>query len=59
MCGIAGIFAHGRAAAPVDEAELLRIRERMLKRGPDGAGMWLSPDIRRRFLSLAGEDDAG
>lgn len=46
MCGIAGIFAYGRAAAPVDEAELLRIRERMQKRGPDGAGLWLSPDRR-------------
>ena len=23
------------------------------------SGMWLSPDIRRRVLSLAGEDDAG
>jgi predicted nucleic acid-binding protein len=23
------------------------------------SGMWLSPDIRRRILSLAGEDDTG
>ena len=46
MCGIAGIFAHGDAAPLVDEAELLRIREHMAKRGPDGAGLWLSPDRR-------------
>ena len=26
---------------------------------PAPPGMWLSPDIRRRVLSLAGEDDAG
>jgi asparagine synthase (glutamine-hydrolysing) len=44
MCGINGVFAYGDAAAPVDEAELLRTRERMRKRGPDGAGLWISPD---------------
>jgi len=46
MCGIAGIFAYGDAAPPVDQAELLRIREAMVKRGPDGAGLWLSADRR-------------
>lgn len=49
MCGIAGIFAHGDAAPPVDEAELLRIREHMARRGPDGAGLWVSPDRRAGF----------
>src|SRR5919109_3056624 len=44
MCGIAGIFAYRNSAPPVDEAELLRIREAMVARGPDGAGLWLSPD---------------
>ena len=46
MCGIAGIFAYDRSAAPVDQEELLRIREAMVKRGPDGAGLWISPDRR-------------
>jgi asparagine synthase (glutamine-hydrolysing) len=46
MCGINGIFAYGEGAPPVDEAELLRTRERMIKRGPDGAGLWLSSDRR-------------
>lgn len=46
MCGINGIFAHGDAAPPADEAELLRVRERMARRGPDGAGHWISPDRR-------------
>ena len=46
MCGIASIFAYGAGAAPVDEAELLAIRDAMAARGPDGAGLWLSEDRR-------------
>jgi asparagine synthase (glutamine-hydrolysing) len=46
MCGIAGIFTYRDGAPPVDQAELLRIREAMIKRGPDGAGLWISPDRR-------------
>jgi asparagine synthase (glutamine-hydrolysing) len=46
MCGIAGIFSYGGSAPPVDREELLRIREAMIRRGPDGAGLWVSPDRR-------------
>ena len=46
MCGIAAIFAYRDNAPPVDREELLRIREAMVKRGPDGAGMWISDDRR-------------
>ena len=46
MCGIAGIFAYGASAPPIDQEELLRIREAMIRRGPDGAGLWISPDQR-------------
>jgi asparagine synthase (glutamine-hydrolysing) len=46
MCGIAAIFAYGNAAEPVDREELLRMRERMFARGPDGAGEWISQDGR-------------
>jgi len=46
MCGIAAHFAHSSAASPVDEAELLRMRDQMTARGPDGAGLWLSNDRR-------------
>ena len=46
MCGIAGIFTYGANAAPVDENELLAIREAMVARGPDDAGNWLSEDRR-------------
>ncbi|MBB4200296.1 asparagine synthase (glutamine-hydrolyzing) [Rhodoblastus sphagnicola] len=46
MCGINGIFAYSQAAPPIDRAELLRTRERMARRGPDGAGAWVSADGR-------------
>src|SRR5207245_6505949 len=63
MCGIAGIFAYHDAAAPVDCAELLRIRDAMLMRGPDGAGLWTSPDRRtglaHRRLTIIDLTDAG
>jgi asparagine synthase (glutamine-hydrolysing) len=46
MCGIAGIFAYRGQAPPVDREELLRIREAMRLRGPDGEGLWVSRDGR-------------
>jgi asparagine synthase (glutamine-hydrolysing) len=63
MCGIAGTYAYGPTAAPVDEPELLRMRERMLARGPDGAGLWLSADRRvglaHRRLAIIELSEAG
>jgi len=41
MCGLAGI--HHSEGAAVDSAALLRMREYMHTRGPDGAGLWLDP----------------
>src|SRR5438105_1800843 len=49
MCGIVGIYAYREPAPPVDSAELLRIRDHMLRRGPDGAGLWMSQDRRIGF----------
>ncbi|MEQ1662991.1 MAG: asparagine synthase (glutamine-hydrolyzing) [Thiobacillus sp.] len=46
MCGISGIFAYHDLAPPVDEGELLRVRDRMVARGPDAAGLWISDDRR-------------
>jgi asparagine synthase (glutamine-hydrolysing) len=46
MCGIAGIFAYHNAANPIDRDELLRIRDHMIARGPDGFGEWHSSDQR-------------
>ncbi len=63
MCGIAGIFAYRESAAPIDEQELLRIREAMIHRGPDGAGLWVSPDrqvgLAHRRLSIIDLSAAG
>jgi asparagine synthase (glutamine-hydrolysing) len=46
MCGIGGIYAFHPAARPPDRGELLRIRESMARRGPDGAGEWWSENRR-------------
>jgi asparagine synthase (glutamine-hydrolysing) len=46
MCGIAGIVAYDPRARPVDLDELRTIRDAMQRRGPDGAGEWLSSDGR-------------
>ena len=63
MCGIAGIFAYHESAPPVEEGELIRIREAMIYRGPDGAGVWVSPDRRfglaHRRLSILDLSDRG
>lgn len=63
MCGIAGIFAYRSPAPLVDESELLRIRDSMIKRGPDGAGLWVADDRRvalaHRRLAIIDLSDAG
>ncbi|PYM11382.1 MAG: hypothetical protein DME18_14105, partial [Verrucomicrobia bacterium] len=43
MCGIAGIVSQdGR----VDPELLVKVRDTMIHRGPDDAGLWVSPDSR-------------
>ena len=63
MCGIAGIFRYGPGPGTVDEDELLRIRDHMATRGPDGAGSWISPDgivgLGHRRLAIIGLGDQG
>jgi asparagine synthase (glutamine-hydrolysing) len=49
MCGINGIVSFRADARRVDVDELTRTREAMRSRGPDAAGMWLSPDGRVGF----------
>lgn len=46
MCGIAALFAYGADAPPVAVAELLKINQAMVRRGPDGGGHWISDDSR-------------
>ncbi|TAJ85282.1 MAG: asparagine synthase (glutamine-hydrolyzing) [Reyranella sp.] len=52
MCGIAGIHAYLDVAPPVDRGELVRMSERMVARGPDGSGLWVSGDGRTGFGHL-------
>jgi asparagine synthase (glutamine-hydrolysing) len=63
MCGINGIFAYNPAANPPDGAELLRTRDAMAARGPDGAGAWWSGDGRcalaHRRLAIIDTSAAG
>jgi asparagine synthase (glutamine-hydrolysing) len=49
MCGIDAIFAYRPDAPPVDERELVTMRDSMAVRGPDGSGAWLSEDKRVGF----------
>ena len=49
MCGINGILAYHYAANPIDRNELVRTRDHMAMRGPDGKGEWISDDGRVGF----------
>lgn len=63
MCGIAGALAYHPDAPPVNLDELMRMRERMRARGPDGAGLWCASDGRvalaHRRLAIIATDDSG
>jgi asparagine synthase (glutamine-hydrolysing) len=62
MCGIAGVLAFKDSNFEVTADYLLRLRETMVHRGPDGAGLWISPDRRvglaHRRLSIIDLSDA-
>jgi asparagine synthase (glutamine-hydrolysing) len=63
MCGINGILAYHYAANAVDRAELIRVRDHMAARGPDGMGEWIAEDGRigfgHRRLAIIDLSDAG
>jgi asparagine synthase (glutamine-hydrolysing) len=44
MCGICGSYRFDPRAAEIDRARILRSRDAMAARGPDGAGEWFSDD---------------
>lgn len=46
MCGIVGALHFKSSPTEVDAATLSRMRDTMVHRGPDGAGIWLSQDRR-------------
>lgn len=55
MCGFVGVYCnHGNST--VKEQDLVRMRESMAHRGPDGAGFWISNDrkcmLAHRRLSI-------
>ena len=46
MCGIAGAVTLRSSAFRVTAGYITRMRDAMVHRGPDGAGLWISPDAR-------------
>src|SRR5689334_2208967 len=47
MCGIVGaVTLGGTASSVITEEYIARMRDAMAHRGPDGAGVWVSPDRR-------------
>lgn len=46
MCGINGILRLSDSAPPVDGEELLRTRDAMTARGPDGCGAWIADEAQ-------------
>src|SRR5262245_34133470 len=48
MCGIAGILQY-RDGPRVEEREIRAVRDAQRHRGPDGEGLWISPNGRTAF----------
>ncbi len=63
MCGICGSVRVRASAPPVDRDEILRVRDAMAHRGPDGAGAWFSADgeagLGHRRLAILDLSEAG
>jgi asparagine synthase (glutamine-hydrolysing) len=58
MCGICGV-AHADPAQPVDEAVLVRMRDAMAHRGPDGVGIHIKAGVGLGHRRLSIIDVAG
>ncbi len=63
MCGIAGAFAFGPAADPIDQASVVRLNDLQRRRGPDGSGLWSSQHNRvvlgHRRLAIIDTGESG
>lgn len=44
MCGIVGCIAFQPNGFEVTEEDIKGARDNMIKRGPDGGGLWISSD---------------
>ena len=51
MCGILGIVRNQGSPVELTEGEIVRLRDTMVRRGPDGAGLWREPS--RGHVALA------
>lgn len=49
MCGICGALADRDSSFEVTEPYLVAMRDAMVHRGPDGCGVWVSPDRKVGF----------
>jgi asparagine synthase (glutamine-hydrolysing) len=56
MCGLCGVLAFKNSSFQVTDEYLVRMRDTMIHRGPDGAGVWISADrlvgLGHRRLSI-------
>lgn len=46
MCGLVGVLSFRNSTFRVSDSYLVRLRDTMIHRGPDGAGLFISPDRR-------------
>jgi asparagine synthase (glutamine-hydrolysing) len=44
MCGIVGVLQFDSRRTPLREQDIVRLRDHMAHRGPDGMGVWVAPD---------------
>lgn len=49
MCGVVALYRYGVNGRPIAADELIAIRDAMVNRGPDAAGLWISDDQRVGF----------
>ena len=56
MCGIVGVYSYGNPGLPLEADTLARMRDTMAHRGPDDAGVFVSPNgmlgLGHRRLSI-------
>ena len=62
MCGVVGTLVFAKSDFRITAPYLERMRDAMAHRGPDGAGLWISPDARvglgHRRLSVVDLSDS-